>query len=156
MAQLANNRLDPGQGISSCSRVEDGFRLIGKCIFTASRITYVSGLQCSVGCSCDESLATASRSLPGSMQEADYFIAIFDDGPRPHVWRWEIARVSSPMGVRLSNCGYRSRMAAEFAGGRALKEFLVALAAEQIRDLRNQLRQAAPEMSLGHRAISGS
>ncbi|MCP2936568.1 hypothetical protein NK983_28185, partial [Salmonella enterica subsp. enterica serovar Typhimurium] len=60
-------------------------------------------------------------------------IAIFDDGPPPHVWRWEIVRNSSPMGVKLGGDGCRSRMAAEFAGGRALKDFLAALTAEQTR-----------------------
>lgn len=76
------------------------------------------------------------------MHEADYFIAIFDDGPRPHVWRWEIARASSPMGVRLGGGGCRSRMAAEFAGARALKHFLRALAAEQTRDQQADMHES--------------
>jgi hypothetical protein len=37
------------------------------------------------------------------------------------------------MGVRLHNGCYQSRLSAEFAGARALKEFLIALLAEQSR-----------------------
>lgn len=94
----------------------------------------------------------AFRSLPESMLEADYFIAIFDDGPAPHVWRWEIARVSSPMGVRLGGDGCRSRMAAEFAGARALKDFLGALAAEESRALRAEKREIRPGLPLKRQA----
>jgi hypothetical protein len=81
------------------------------------------------------------------MPQSDYFVAIFDDCPRPHVWRWEIARKSSPMGLKLGGGGCRSRMAAEFAGARALKDFLAALAAQQVREARDQGRQGALEMS---------
>jgi hypothetical protein len=91
-------------------------------------------------------LRTASSSLPGQMPQSDYFVAIFDDCPRPHVWRWEIARKSLPMGVKLGGGACRSRMAAEFAGARALKDFLVELAAQQISEARDQGRKAALEM----------
>ena len=74
------------------------------------------------------------------MAEADYFIVTFDDGPRPHGWRWEISRSSSPMGVKLGAGGYRSRMAAEFAGARGLKDFLAALANEQTRARLEEMR----------------
>ena len=81
------------------------------------------------------------------MPQSDYFVAIFDDCPRPHIWRWEIARTGSPMGVKLGGGGCRSRMAAEFAGARALRDFLVALVAERIRETRDQSRQDALKMS---------
>lgn len=67
------------------------------------------------------------------MLHPDYFVATYDDGVRPHRWRWEIGRRSTPMGVRLGGSGCQSRLAAEFAGKRALKEFLAALGAEEAR-----------------------
>lgn len=74
------------------------------------------------------------------MPDVDYFVATFDDGPRPHVWRWEIVREGLPMGVKLGDGGYRSRMAAEFAGARVLKNFLTALAIERTRARLEQRR----------------
>lgn len=41
---------------------------------------------------------------------------------------------------------------AEFAGARALKDFLVALAAEQIREMREQRYQTALQMCLRYQA----
>jgi hypothetical protein len=38
------------------------------------------------------------------------------------------------MGVRISEGGFRSQMAAEFAGDRALEDFLEQLAVEERRD----------------------
>jgi hypothetical protein len=43
----------------------------------------------------------------------------------------ELRRHSSPMGVKIGNGGYQSRTAAEFAGKRALEDFLNALAREE-------------------------
>jgi hypothetical protein len=40
------------------------------------------------------------------------------------------------MGVRVFECGYQSKMAAEFAGRRALSIFLEALAIEERRNRR--------------------
>jgi hypothetical protein len=63
--------------------------------------------------------------------EPDYYIAAFDTGGRPHSWRWELRRHSSPMGVIVGRGGYQSQAAAMYAGKRALEEFLAALAKEE-------------------------
>ena len=64
----------------------------------------------------------------------DYYIATEETDSRPNPWRWELRRLSKPMGVRISEGGFRSRMAAEFAGERALQDFLEQLAVEETRD----------------------
>jgi hypothetical protein len=63
--------------------------------------------------------------------EPDFYIATFDTGARPHPWRWELRRRSSPMGVKVGRSGYQSQASAEFAGKQALEEFLAALAKEE-------------------------
>ncbi len=63
----------------------------------------------------------------------DYYIAIFDTGGRPHPWRWELRRHSEPMGVIVGRAGYQSQAAAEYAGKRALENFLRDLAEEERR-----------------------
>ena len=63
----------------------------------------------------------------------DYYIVTFETDPRPFSWRWEIRRHSQPMGVKLGAGGYPSQGAAESAGERALKEFLVELSKEERR-----------------------
>ncbi len=45
----------------------------------------------------------------------DYYIVTRETGERPHPWCWELRRHSSPMGVRVGDCGYQSQMAAEYA-----------------------------------------
>ena len=62
----------------------------------------------------------------------DYVVAIKTD-KRPFPWRWEIRRHSKPMGVRVSDGGYQSQTAAEFAGKQALGRFLVELIREEER-----------------------
>src|SRR3974390_1419751 len=62
--------------------------------------------------------------------EPDYYIVTFETGKRPYPWRWEIRRLSSPMGVRMTEGGYQSQAAAEYAGKIALTRFLEALAIE--------------------------
>jgi hypothetical protein len=64
----------------------------------------------------------------------DYYIATEETDSRPNPWRWEIRRHSEPMGVRISEGGFRSQVAAEFAGERALQDFLEQLAVEERRD----------------------
>jgi hypothetical protein len=66
--------------------------------------------------------------------EPDYYIAIFETENRPHPWRWELRRLSQPMGVIVGSSGYQSQTAAEYAGKRALELFLDALAKEEGRD----------------------
>jgi hypothetical protein len=65
--------------------------------------------------------------------EPDYYIETFDTGARPHPWRWEIRRYSSPMGVRLGAGGFQSQRAAEYAGVLALERFLEDFAKEEKR-----------------------
>jgi hypothetical protein len=66
----------------------------------------------------------------------DYYVATSETDSRPNPWRWEIRRYSKPMGIKVGEGGYRSQQAAEFAGKRALQEFLQHLAAEETRDAR--------------------
>ena len=63
----------------------------------------------------------------------DYYIVTREIGERPHPWCWELRRHGSPMGVRAGDCGYKSQMAAEYAGKRALMAFLDALEKEERR-----------------------
>jgi hypothetical protein len=63
--------------------------------------------------------------------EPDYYIVTFDTGARPQPWRWELRRHSSPMGVIVGRSGYQSQASADYAGKRALEEFLEALAKEE-------------------------
>jgi hypothetical protein len=65
--------------------------------------------------------------------EPDYYIVTLETDRRPFSWRWEIRRHSHPMGVKLGAGGYESQGAAEFAGKRALEEFLVELSKEERR-----------------------
>lgn len=62
--------------------------------------------------------------------EPDYYIETIDTGARPHPWRWELRRRSSPMGVKIGAAGFQSQMAAEYAGEQALTRFLEDLAKE--------------------------
>ena len=68
-----------------------------------------------------------------ALTTTDYFLVTDENGKAPHKWTWEIRRRSQPMGVRLTGEGYQSRSAAEFAGQRALTEFLDLLAKEERR-----------------------
>jgi hypothetical protein len=63
----------------------------------------------------------------------DYYIVTFDTDRGPFPWAWELRRRSSPLGVRIRGAGYQSQTAAEFAGKRALADFLQALAKEERR-----------------------
>ena len=65
--------------------------------------------------------------------EPDYYIVTLKTDQRPFSWRWEIRRHSQPMGVKLGAGGYQSQGAAEFAGERALEEFLIELPREERR-----------------------
>jgi hypothetical protein len=66
--------------------------------------------------------------------ERDYYIVTFETDKRPYPWRWEIRRRSKQMGVRMTESGYQSEAAAEYAGKVALTRFLDALAIEEKRD----------------------
>lgn len=62
--------------------------------------------------------------------EPDYHIVTYETDKRPYPWRWEITRHSKPMGVRITEGGYQSQAAAQYAGKIALAGFLEALAIE--------------------------
>jgi len=64
----------------------------------------------------------------------DYYLVTRETGERPNPWIWEIRRHSKPMPVRLFERGFRSQMAAEFAGRRELEQFMKALAEEEKRN----------------------
>jgi flavin reductase (DIM6/NTAB) family NADH-FMN oxidoreductase RutF len=51
----------------------------------------------------------------------------------PDRWSWEICRKSSPLGVKMTGDGFQSEMAAQFAGKRALADFLSDLSKEEKR-----------------------
>jgi len=63
----------------------------------------------------------------------DYYIVTLETEERPYPWRWELRRHSRPMGVRVTEGGYQSQTAAEYAGRQALAKFLEALAREERR-----------------------
>jgi hypothetical protein len=64
----------------------------------------------------------------------DYYVATSETDARPNAWRWEIRRYSKPMGIKFGEDGFRSQSAAEFAGKRALQDFLEQLISEERRD----------------------
>jgi hypothetical protein len=51
----------------------------------------------------------------------------------PERWGWEIRRKSNPLGIKMTGDGYQSDSAAQFAGKRALAEFLIELSKEEKR-----------------------
>ena len=61
---------------------------------------------------------------------SDYYLVTFRSDESPNVWGWEIKRHSKPMGIRLTASGFQSDMAAQFAGKRALADFLAGLVEE--------------------------
>jgi len=68
----------------------------------------------------------------------DYYVATWETDVHPNPWRWEIRRHSKPMGVKIDEGGFRSQPAAEFAGRRALQDFMEQLAAEERRGSRSR------------------
>ena len=63
----------------------------------------------------------------------DYYVFAARDKDHAQRWHWEIHRKSKPMGIRLTQDGFQSEMAASFAGKRALADFLNALSKEERR-----------------------
>ena len=59
----------------------------------------------------------------------DYFVVVTTER---RVWRWEIQRQPIPLGVRLYEDGFKTEFAARLAGEKALREFLAAIAKEQL------------------------
>jgi hypothetical protein len=48
-------------------------------------------------------------------------------------WSWEIRRKSKPLGIRFAADGFQSEGAAQFAGKKALEDFLIELSKEERR-----------------------
>jgi hypothetical protein len=68
-----------------------------------------------------------------AMTNNDYYVLTSRRGEHPERWSWEIKRKSKPLGVRLTADGFQSDSAAQFAGKRALADFLSDLAIEERR-----------------------
>ena len=58
----------------------------------------------------------------------DYYVVTSRRGDR---WGWEILRKSTPLGIKMTGDGFQSEMAAQFAGKRALADFLSDLSKEE-------------------------
>jgi hypothetical protein len=63
----------------------------------------------------------------------DYYVATSRRGEHPERWSWEICRKSKPLGIRLTGEGFQSNAAAQFAGKKALEDFLDELSKEERR-----------------------
>jgi hypothetical protein len=63
----------------------------------------------------------------------DYYVITSRRGEFPDRWSWEIRRKSKPLGIKMTEDGYQSEMAAQFAGKNALAEFLADLSKEEKR-----------------------
>ena len=63
----------------------------------------------------------------------DYYVVTSRRGEYPDRWSWEIRRKSKPLGIKMTGDRYQSDMAAQFAGKRALVDFLLDLAQEEKR-----------------------
>jgi hypothetical protein len=66
----------------------------------------------------------------------DYYVLTARRGEYPDRWIWEIRRKSSPLGFKLTEGGFQSDQAAQFAGRRALVDFLSELSKEEKRSQR--------------------
>jgi hypothetical protein len=63
----------------------------------------------------------------------DYYVVTSRHGEYPDRWSWEIRRKSKPLGVKMTEDGFQSDGAAQFAGKQALADFLSDLAKEEKR-----------------------
>jgi hypothetical protein len=63
----------------------------------------------------------------------DYYVFTSRRGDNPERWSWEIRRKSKPLGVKLTADGFQSDAAAQFAGKKALKDFMNDLSKEERR-----------------------
>jgi hypothetical protein len=72
------------------------------------------------------------KDLPAMVgMKPDYYVVTFEAKASAKSWHWEIRRRSNPMGVRLTEGGYQTQMAAEHAGKLELAKFLDLLAKEE-------------------------
>ena len=63
----------------------------------------------------------------------DYYVVTSRRDERPERWSWEIRRKSKPLGIKMTADGFQSETAAQFAGKRALADFLFDLLKEEKR-----------------------
>ncbi len=63
----------------------------------------------------------------------DYYVITSLRVGHPDRWSWEIRRKSKPLGIKMIEDGYQSETAVQFAGKRALAEFLSDLLKEEKR-----------------------
>jgi hypothetical protein len=63
----------------------------------------------------------------------DYYVVTSRRGEYPDRWSWEMRRKSKPLGIKMTGDGFQSEMAAQFAGKRALADFLSDLLKEEKR-----------------------
>jgi hypothetical protein len=63
----------------------------------------------------------------------DYYVTTSRRGEHPSRWSWEIRRKSKPLGIKMVGDGFQSESAAQFAGKRALADFLSDLSIEEKR-----------------------
>jgi hypothetical protein len=63
----------------------------------------------------------------------DYYVTISRQGEQPERWSWEICRKGQPLGIKMTADGFQSNSAAQFAGKKALAEFLSDLEKEDER-----------------------
>jgi len=63
----------------------------------------------------------------------DYYVVSSRGVGQPDRWSWEIRRKSTPLGIKMTADGFLSDTAAQFAGKKALEEFLSDLAKEEKR-----------------------
>jgi hypothetical protein len=63
----------------------------------------------------------------------DYYVITSRRSAHPDSWSWEIRRKSKPLGIKMTEDGYRSDTAARLAGKRALADFLSDLSREEKR-----------------------
>ena len=63
----------------------------------------------------------------------DYYVVTSRRGGYPDRWSWEILRKSKPLGIKITGDGYQSDSAAQFAGKKALADFLSDLTMEDKR-----------------------
>jgi hypothetical protein len=61
----------------------------------------------------------------------DYHVVTSRRGVYPDRWTWEILRKRKPLGIKMTGDGFQSEMAAQFAGKRALADFLSDLSKEE-------------------------
>jgi hypothetical protein len=63
----------------------------------------------------------------------DYYVVTSRRGQQPERWSWEIIRKSTPLGIKMTAHGFQSDSAAQFAGKKALADFLADLEKEDKR-----------------------